>query len=79
MDASPGKGHQSHSRRHECIFAVCERHFRPTVAQQVPLAVVSCVRGASRNGIMWVSCSAVFALTNAAYTPFMKTALMIVS
>eukprot|EP00743_Colponemidia_sp_Colp-15_P007606 GILK01008229.1.p1 GENE.GILK01008229.1~~GILK01008229.1.p1 ORF type:complete len:544 (+),score=22.36 GILK01008229.1:38-1633(+) len=74
-------GHQfedSEGVRRVCTYALCSTHFRPTKLELLQGAVFGALRSLENNGILWLLCVVCVLTVGAAYTPFMKTALMIV-
>eukprot|EP00744_Colponema_vietnamica_P003320 GILI01005109.1.p1 GENE.GILI01005109.1~~GILI01005109.1.p1 ORF type:complete len:1610 (+),score=290.75 GILI01005109.1:332-4831(+) len=63
---------------HVCTFALCKDHFRPSIVDLLLTFPFGALRRVKLNGLLWLICLVAFAAADAAYTPFMKTALMIV-
>eukprot|EP00742_Colponemidia_sp_Colp-10_P012456 GILJ01013993.1.p1 GENE.GILJ01013993.1~~GILJ01013993.1.p1 ORF type:complete len:1191 (-),score=186.72 GILJ01013993.1:429-3842(-) len=61
-----------------CMFALCEEHNRGSIMDLVKTMIWSTIRMLRSNGAMWILCVLSVLAVNAAYMPFMKTALMIV-
>jgi hypothetical protein len=62
-----------------CAFAVCQDHFRASLVQDVRAQAIGAVRGTLRKGPRWIITYVVIALITATYTPFAKTAVMVLS
>lgn len=62
-----------------CTFALCEMHYRSSIKDLLPAMIYGQLRLLKNNGLSWIICILAVLLTNAAYTPFMKTALMIIA
>ncbi|CUF33150.1 transmembrane protein, putative [Bodo saltans] len=64
---------------YSCDYAICQRHYRGKL-KDVLLAQLVAIRQLIRDrGWSWALAVVFVTLGNAAYTPFMKTALMIIS
>ena len=63
-----------------CSFAVCSDHFHCGVVDStLATEVLPTIRTASELGSSWIASSLFFFLANMYYTPFLKTALMILA
>eukprot|EP00742_Colponemidia_sp_Colp-10_P010598 GILJ01011654.1.p1 GENE.GILJ01011654.1~~GILJ01011654.1.p1 ORF type:complete len:1238 (-),score=165.75 GILJ01011654.1:217-3486(-) len=61
-----------------CAYALCQQHHHLLVKDQIVMTLLSQLRRLKANGLGWILCTVAVLLADAAYTPFMKTALMIV-
>eukprot|EP00744_Colponema_vietnamica_P002046 GILI01003295.1.p1 GENE.GILI01003295.1~~GILI01003295.1.p1 ORF type:complete len:1254 (+),score=296.00 GILI01003295.1:90-3851(+) len=61
-----------------CTYALCGAHFRPRTADLVFVPIFTMIRKIRQNGLAVFICTISLALAEVAYTPFMKTALMII-
>eukprot|EP00744_Colponema_vietnamica_P004987 GILI01007366.1.p1 GENE.GILI01007366.1~~GILI01007366.1.p1 ORF type:complete len:1123 (-),score=100.17 GILI01007366.1:571-3567(-) len=61
-----------------CSYALCEYHCRHSVSELLLCSILTPLLLLKRNGFVWLGCVAMIAAAGAAYTPFIKTALMIV-
>jgi hypothetical protein len=62
-----------------CDFAICERHYRGGVVDGIYADVLAVVRTAQQRGNQWIVATIVMLVANAAYMPFVKTAIMILA
>ena len=63
----------------QCKYAVCEKHFRAPLRIKLVNPIVGLYRAAMDRGFLWFIVTIFLILANACYTPFMKTALMILA
>ena len=65
-------------KRTRCSYALCKRHYSANILAQLLAPVRGMYRAAMSRGSFWVIVSIALAIANIGYTPFMKTALLIV-
>ncbi len=70
---------ERHDELVQCKYAVCEQHFRPSLAVALLVPLVGAYRAAMDRGVLWLIATIFLLLANACYTPFMKTALSILA
>ena len=63
----------------QCKYAVCEKHFRAPLSVKLLTPLIGMYRAAMDRGVLWFVVTVFLVLANACYTPFMKTALMILA
>ena len=63
----------------QCLYALCERHFRAPLEHELIAPLIAIYRATVRRGTVWAVVALFLLLANAAYTPLMKTALMILA
>ena len=63
----------------QCKYAVCEKHFRAPLSVKLLNPAVGMYRAAMNRGALWFIVAVFLLLANACYTPFMKTALMVLA
>ena len=84
-DASVGNmfvcGHidTSSGDQSQCLYALCDRHFRAPLKHELIAPLIAIYRAIVRRGTVWAIVGLFLLLANAAYTPLMKTALMILA
>ncbi len=61
----------------QCCYALCQRHFAAPLHSQLMAPLRALYRKAMRHGSAWIIVSISFALANIAYTPTLKSALLI--
>ena len=74
-----GEIHEKNGETAQCKYAVCEKHFRPPLIVNLLTPLVGLYRSAMQRGFLWFIVTVFLLLANACYTPFMKTALMILA
>jgi hypothetical protein len=62
-----------------CDFAICDRHMRQQPMDMILAKVLELPREVERQGGSWLMATVFFLVANAAYTPFLQTALMILA
>ncbi|CUG61578.1 low density lipoprotein receptor family protein, putative [Bodo saltans] len=62
-----------------CDYAVCERHYRGGLKDGIYAEVLAVFRQADQRGLQWVVATIAMLGANAAYMPFVKTAIMILA
>jgi hypothetical protein len=62
-----------------CDYAVCERHYRGGLVDGICAEILAVVRQADQRGFQWVMATIAMLGANAAYMPFVKTAIMILA
>jgi hypothetical protein len=63
----------------QCKYSICEKHFHPPLWVSLRIGLVTAYRSATDRGLMWLVVTLFLIAANAFYTPFMKTAVMILS
>jgi hypothetical protein len=63
----------------ECGYAVCEKHYRGAITERLLAEAHGKYRTVQERGYAWAVAVVFLFLANAAYTPILKTALMIIS
>lgn len=63
----------------QCKYALCQRHYRGELSSLILAPLIGMYRTVVARGVTWFLVTILLLLANAFYTPFVKTALMILA